>query len=53
MNPVEHMGRRDDGFYPIGRRRSTHCDRLFQRSGAIVGLRQYVAMNIDHSGQVE
>src|SRR5262249_26045852 len=53
MNSVEHMMRRDYGLNPIGRGRPAHCDRLFQGDRAIISLRQYVAMNINHSIKFE
>src|SRR5215475_14836344 len=53
INPIEHVWRRDNGLNSVFGGRAAHGDRFFQRDRSIVGLRQHVAMNVNHPCQIK
>jgi len=46
---IEEVGRRDDRDDSIGRRHSTHRDRLIERDRTVIRLRENMAVYVDHS----
>src|SRR5262249_24036579 len=53
INSIEHVRRRDNDFNSVGGGGAAHRDRFFQGDRSIVGLRQHVAMNVNHSCQIK
>src|SRR5262245_35983260 len=53
INSVEHVWRRDNCHNSVVGGGAAHGDRFFQRDRSIVGLRQHVAMDVNHSCQIK